>query len=169
MDIQLTKKDASKQPPARSRADFFARGGILAAGLICLLLLAWGHLGLDALLFPPAPTVAQQTVVTGPYTVALQLPAGQLTARGPNTVVLHLQDQAGHAINNASLRVTPEMTTMPMTVPAAVAWGKAMGSICSIPPLAWPEIGGSTSPSPRLGSQRCSFLPGRRALELTPA
>ena len=68
MDIQLTKKDASKQPPARSRADFFARGGILAAGLICLLLLAWGHLGLGALLFPPAPTQAQQTVVAGPYT-----------------------------------------------------------------------------------------------------
>ena len=42
-------------------------------------------------------------------------------------MVLHLQDQAGHAINGASLRVTPEMTTMPMTVPAADGLGQGNG------------------------------------------
>ena len=127
MDIRLTPKAQPKRQTTRSRADLFARGGILAAGLTCLLLLAWGHLGLGALLFPPAATGAQQTVVTGPYSIALQLPDGQLTARGPNTVTLQLHDQAGHSIDGASIQVTPEMTTMPMTVPAAQVQAQGNG------------------------------------------
>jgi len=117
VELHLRQKAAAKHLPTRARADYFARGGILAAGLACLLLLAWGHLGLGALLFPPAPTVAQQTVVAGPYRVTLRLESGQPTARGPNTLVLSLQDQAGHSITGASLRVTPVMTTMPMNAP----------------------------------------------------
>jgi hypothetical protein len=90
VNLQRTQTAAAKRLPARSRADVLARGGILAAGLACLLLLAWGHLGLGALLFPPAPTVAQQTAVAGPYRVTLRLESGQPTARGPNTLVLGL-------------------------------------------------------------------------------
>ncbi len=126
MDIPLRRKAAPAPKPARTRADYLAGGGILAAGLICLLLLAWGHLGLGAWLFPPAPGVAQQTAAAGPYRVTLLLTSGQLSARGPNTLTLRLQDQAGHAITNASLRVTPAMTTMPMNVPAVD--GQAQGA-----------------------------------------
>lgn len=126
MDIPLARKAVPLPKPARTRTDYLAGGGILAAGLICLLLLAWGHLGLGAWLFPPAPSVAQQTATSGPYHVTLQLTGGQLTAGGPNTLTLHLQDQAGHAINDASLHVTPEMTTMPMNVPAVD--GQAQGA-----------------------------------------
>ena len=127
MRLPLTQKSAAKPPPAHSRGDYLAKGGILAAGLVCLLLLAWGHLGLGALLVPPAPTVAQQTVTAGPYTVTLQLQSGQLKARGPNTIVLRLQDQAGHPVNGASLHVTPEMTTMPMAGPDAAGLAQSAG------------------------------------------
>jgi hypothetical protein len=127
VDLRLTEKAAAQQPQARSRADYLARGGILAAGLVCLLLLAWGHLGLGALLVPPAPTVAQQTALAGPYQVTLWLQSGQLTARGPNTLVLTLQDQAGQPINGASLRVTPEMTSMPMAAPDAAGLTRGAG------------------------------------------
>ncbi len=123
MDIQLRHNSVAK----RGRADALARGGILAAGLLCLLLLAWGHLGLGALLFPPAPNEALQETTAGPYHVALRLPSGQLTARGPNTLVLLLRDQAGHTINDASLRVTPEMTAMPMHVPDAEGLAQGEG------------------------------------------
>ncbi|HLW03812.1 MAG TPA: FixH family protein [Ktedonobacterales bacterium] len=126
MRLRLTETAASTSQPARKRGDYLAKGGILAAGLICLLLLAWGHLGLGAWLVPPAPTVAQQTAQAGPYSVALQLSSGQLKARGPNTLTLRLRDQAGHPVNGASLRVTPEMTTMPMAAPEAT--GQAQGT-----------------------------------------
>lgn len=118
MDRPLARKAAPTLEPAHSRADYLAGGSILAAGLICLLLLAWGHLGLGAWLFPPAPSGHQQTAAAGPYRVTLQLTSGQLTARGPNTLTLRLQDQVGQDINGASLHVTPTMTTMPMNVPA---------------------------------------------------
>lgn len=127
MELHLRQKAAAKPLPARSRADALARGGILASGLVCLLLLAWGHLGLGALLFPPAPTVAQQSAVAGPYRVTLRLESGQPTARGPNTMVLRLQDQAGQPITGASLRVAPVMTTMPMTAPDAEGLAQGAG------------------------------------------
>ena len=128
MDRPLARTAAPMPRPARTRADYLAGGGILAAGLLCLLLLAWGHLGLGAWLFPPAPGVAQQTAAAGPYRVALQLTSGQLTARGPNTLTLRLQDQAGQAINGASLHVTPAMTTMPMNVPAVDGLARGAGA-----------------------------------------
>jgi hypothetical protein len=128
MDIQLTHHITPTPKPARTRADYLAGGGILAAGLVCLLLLAWGHLGLGAWLFPPAPSVAQQTAAAGPYRVTLQLTSGQLTARGPNTLTLRLRDQSGQAINGASLHVTPDMTTMPMSVPAVEGQARGAGT-----------------------------------------
>ncbi len=126
MRLSLSEKADSTESAARRRTDFLAKGGILAAGLVCLLLLAWVHLGLGALLAPPAPTVAQQTQATGPYHVTLQLTSGQLTAGGPNTVILNLRDQAGQPIDNASLRVTPEMISMPMAAPEVE--GQAQGA-----------------------------------------
>jgi hypothetical protein len=150
--------------PVRSRADYLAKGGILAAGLLCLLLLAWGHLGLGALLFPPAPTVAQQTAVAGPYRVTLQLTSGQLTARGPNTLVLLLQDQVGHAIDGASLRVTPEMTTMPMSVPEVEGLAQGAGQYMLHPIFGmagdWRLV--VTIAAPGQPGARVSFLVGVR-------
>jgi hypothetical protein len=79
-----------------------------------LFLLAWGHLGLGSLLMPPAPTPSRQVAVAGPYRVALVLASGQLTARGPNTLVLVLDDRSGRPVAGASLHIQPWMTTMPM-------------------------------------------------------
>ncbi len=164
MDAPLAHNATLSRPPARSRADLFARGGILAAGLLCLLLLAWGHLGLGVWLFPPTPTQAQQTVTAGPYRATLQLTSGQLTARGPNTLTLHLQDQAGHAITDASLRVTPEMTTMPMTAPdvAGQAQGGGQYSIHPIFGMAGDWRLNVTIAAPGRPGARVSFLVGVR-------
>ncbi len=127
MRLRLSEPAASTQQPARKRADALAKGGILAAGLICLLLLAWGHLGLGALIVPPAPTVAQQTAQAGPFQVTLALSSGQLTADGPNTVTLRLSDQTGQPISgDIALRVSPEMTSMPMAAPDME--GQALGA-----------------------------------------
>ena len=127
MSLYHAQKVAPSSFKVHSGGDLLARGGIVAAGLLCLLLLAWGHLGLGAWLFPPAPTVPQQQATVGPYQVTLALDSGQLTASGPNTISLRLQDRAGQAINGASLHVVSEMTTMPMTAPAVDALANGAG------------------------------------------
>jgi hypothetical protein len=98
---------------------------IVGSGVLCFLLLAWGHLGLGAWLFPPAPTVPQQSVVAGPYQVVLSLDSGQLTVGDSNRIALRLQDQRGHAVTNATVQIAPEMTSMPMTTPTVGAAAQA--------------------------------------------
>jgi hypothetical protein len=92
--------------------DRIARGVILAGGLLVLLLMAWGHFGLGALLAPPAANAPLQTVSAGAYRVALR--AGALTARGPNTLAFTVSDRAGHPLPHTAVRVEPWMTAMAM-------------------------------------------------------
>ncbi len=47
------------------RQAHLAHGVILGSGLLVLALLAWVHLGLGALLFPPAPGPARQVATAG--------------------------------------------------------------------------------------------------------
>jgi hypothetical protein len=121
---------ASRTP---SRAERFLPHFIVASGVLCFLLLAWGHLGLGAWLFPPAPTVAHQTALAGPYQVVLSLDSGQLMVGGANTVSVRVQDQRGQAVTGASLQMQPEMTTMPMTTPAVTAQAQAAGQYLARP------------------------------------
>lgn len=106
---------------------------IVASGVLCFVLLAWGHLGLGAWLFPPAPTVAQQTAAAGPYQVALFLDSGQLIVGSANSVSLRLQDQHGHAVTDATVQIAPEMTSMPMTTPTVGATAQAAGHYLARP------------------------------------
>ncbi|HEY7781889.1 MAG TPA: FixH family protein [Ktedonobacterales bacterium] len=115
--------------------DLAARGVILAGGVLVLVLMLWGHFGLGAFFVPPARTQVHQVAVAGPYRVALALPSGQLTARGPNTVAFVLEDRAGHVIPGASLRVEPWMTTMPMSARPVVATSRADGQVVVHPIL----------------------------------
>ena len=98
---------------------------IIGSGLICFALLAWVHLGVGALLMPPAPTAQQQVTTAGPYHVTLIADSGQLTARGPNTLSFELRDQSGKPVSNAVIQAQPVMTTMAMESPALVV--KAAG------------------------------------------
>lgn len=108
------------RPAGRSvAADRIARYGILGSGILCLLLLAWGHLGLGALIVPPAPTAAHQTATAGAYQVTLRLDSGQLTAGRHNTVSFEVRDRAGRPVTASDIHVQPIMTTMAMDAPAA--------------------------------------------------
>src|SRR5690348_10703186 len=99
------------RPAGRSvTSDRIARYGILGSGMLCLSLLAWGHLGLGALIVPPAPTVAFQTATTGAYHVTLRLDSGQLTAGRHNTISLEVRDRAGGPVTASAIRVQPVMT-----------------------------------------------------------
>jgi nitrogen fixation protein FixH len=102
-------------------------------GVLCFALLAWGHLGLGALLIPPAPTAAQQTVVAGPYHVVLALDSGQLTVKGPNAISFRVQEQSGQMVKNASVQVALEMTTMPMSAPTVSAHPQSTGQYLAQP------------------------------------
>lgn len=102
---------------AETRIDRIVRAGIVGSGVLCFVLLAWGHLGLGALLFPPAATAPQQLTEAGPYRVTFQSDSGQLTVRGPNTVSFILRDQAGKPITTAAVHVRATMSTMAMDAP----------------------------------------------------
>jgi hypothetical protein len=132
--------------------------------LLCLLLLAWGHLGLGAWLVPPAPTVAQQQMVAGPYTLTLRLESGQLTARGPNNVLVRLQDHAGHPITGARLHVALEMTSMPMHAPDVEGLAQGAGQYLIHPVFAmagdWRLV--VTISAPGQSTTRASFPVGVR-------
>src|SRR6185312_14601238 len=121
--------------PSRAH-DRLAHGLILGAGALCFLLLAWGHLGLGALVFPPPHTVARQVASAGPLKVALTLGSGQLTAAGPNTVNFTITDQAGRAITDATATAHPMMATMAMEAPSVVASPNALGSYTAHPRFA---------------------------------
>lgn len=123
-----TIPDTSQAPPRQRRQDRIARGLILAAGALCFALLAWGHLGLGALLIPPPRTAARQVERAGRLTVALTLDSGQLTPAGPNRVRFTLSDANGHAIFGAAVVAHPQMVTMAMEAPSVVATPGAPGS-----------------------------------------
>jgi len=118
MPVMLKKKETKTPFVRTSRSDRIAALLIGGMGLVVLSLLAWGHLGLGALIFPPAATAAHQTTSTGAYHVTFNATSGQLTAHGPNAVLLVVTDTAGKAITGATIHVQPEMTTMNMANPS---------------------------------------------------
>lgn len=120
----------------RAAHDRLARGLILGAGALCFLLLAWGHLGLGALLIPPPRTAPHQVMSAGPLQVALALDSGQLTAAGPNTVSFTITDSAGHAITGATATAHPEMQTMAMDAPSVIATPDTTGRYLAHPRFA---------------------------------
>lgn len=128
--------------PARSVAAPFSasekvmRAVILAGGLFVLALLAWGHLGLGALLVPPAATVSPQVVSAGPASVTFRLVSRVLTPTGQNSVAFTLRDAQGAPITNATVRVQPVMTTMAMANPAYTATATGAGQYVIHPKFA---------------------------------
>ncbi len=100
-----------------AKSDRIARIGIFGMAAIVFFLLAWGHLGLGALVFPPAATAAQQVTTAGAYHVTFTAASGQLTTTGSNAITFTLHDAAGHAIDGATVQVQPVMTTMAMPNP----------------------------------------------------
>lgn len=106
-------------------ADRLFRAVIVGVGVICLALLAWGHLGLGAWIMPPAPSAPEQQAVAGAYHVLLRADSGQLTAHGPNTVSFVVSDASGHPVTNATVLVAPAMTSMAMAAPSVSAAGSA--------------------------------------------
>lgn len=105
---------------AASSADRVAKVGIVGSGILCFLLLAWGHLGLGAWLFPPAATASQQVAQAGPFQVTFQSDSGQLTAGGPNTISFLVRDKSSQPIPGATIHLQAKMTTMAMDAPPIV-------------------------------------------------
>jgi YtkA-like len=103
------------------RQDYLARGIILGSGLLVLALLAWVHLGLGALLFPPAPGPARQVATAGSLQVTLLADSGEMLVGDHNTISLAVNDAAGKAITGANVTVAADMLEMPMPVPTVDA------------------------------------------------
>lgn len=103
------------------RQGLVARGVILGSGLLVLALLAWVHLGVGALLFPPAPDPARQMATAGSFQVTLQADSGEMLVGEHNTVSLVVNDTVRHAVTGATVTIAADMLTMPMPVPTVVA------------------------------------------------
>jgi hypothetical protein len=113
--------------------DHLMRGIILGGGVLVLALLAWGHLGLGAWLFPPVPSALQQTARAGAYRVTLDAVSGQMTADGPNTITFTLHNAAGQPVAGASVRVELAMATMAMAAPTITAQPQGNGAYAAHP------------------------------------
>jgi hypothetical protein len=108
-------------------SDRIMQGLIAGSGASVLLLLAWVHLGLGALLFAPAATPPRMLAASGPYVVTLVADSGQFVTGDGNLVSLCVQDRAGHPVAGVTARVHADMTTMPMPVPDANAAAQGDG------------------------------------------
>jgi hypothetical protein len=104
-----------------ARQTNIARGVIVSSALLVLALLVWTHVGLGALLFPPAPGPARQLASAGPYQVTMRADSGAMLVGDHNTLSLLVSDAAHHTVSTASVMVSAEMLTMPMPVPAVPA------------------------------------------------
>jgi YtkA-like len=93
------------------------RGVFAGAGLLVLGMLAWGHLGLGALIFPPANAASVQTAMAGPYQVSFARPASGFTVGKDNTSLITIRGSNGAQLEGAQVSVRQEMTTMAMSVP----------------------------------------------------
>ncbi|HEX8982856.1 MAG TPA: FixH family protein [Ktedonobacterales bacterium] len=137
MSVTSPTPHAIGDTPVRTAAqDRVARRLILAAGALCFVLLAWGHLGLGALLFPPAQTAAQQVVTSGPLNISMALDSGQLKAAGTNALTFTITDHAGHAIKDATITAHPIMRTMAMDAPSVSATPDGSGHYIARPKFA---------------------------------
>ena len=159
--VRTGPQGGTRRLPRRDRLAF---AGIYGAAALCFVLLAWGHLGLGALLFPPKATAAQQTARAGDVTVALRVETPRLTAGGSNTLTLTLRDAAGRALAGAAVVVQPEMIGMEMDTPAVQASASGGGVYGAHPKFAmagdWRLV---VTVTPRGGASRqASFLIGVR-------
>jgi hypothetical protein len=114
VSLNCARRASPRRAPPGGRADRLVAASIVGAGIVCLSLLAWGHLGLGTRLFPPAATAPQQVAVAGPYRVTFLAASGQFTMAGPNTAAFTLRDQSGRAVSGVTLHLLPTMTTMAM-------------------------------------------------------
>ena len=119
----------SVQAPTRlsTGMDRFVRGVFVGAGLLTLGLLAWGHLGLGALLFPPTNSPSVQMALAGPYQVSFARPASGFVAGKDNTALITIRGGNGAELEGTQVSVRQEMTTMVMSVPAATVTPQGHG------------------------------------------
>jgi hypothetical protein len=103
------------------------RGVFLGAGLFVLGMLVWGHLGLGALLFPPANAPAVQTAMAGPYRVSFARPMAGFVVGKDNAALIALSGSNGAQPEGAQVNVRQEMATMAMSVPPATITAKGNG------------------------------------------
>lgn len=103
------------------------QGVIIGSGLAVMLLLAWVHLGLGALLFAPNASPSQLVAVAGPYVVTLYTDSGPLVLGDDNAVSFDVRDRTGQPVAEASLHVHADMTAMAMPVPDVTATAKSGG------------------------------------------
>lgn len=127
MQLRTTRSVAAVGTQRTRRGDRAMRLLIIGSGLSVLLLLAWVHLGLGALLFPPSATPPQMAAASGPYVVTLFADSGQLVTGDGNVVSLDIRDHAGHPLESAVVRVHADMTTMAMPVPDVSAVARGSG------------------------------------------
>ena len=114
---------ASRMRPS-VRQGYIGRGVILGSGLLVLALLAWVHLGVGALLFPPAPDATQQVANAGSLRVVLRVESGEMVVGQHNTISLVVSNAARHPVTGATVTVDAEKLAMPMPVPTVSAvWG----------------------------------------------
>jgi hypothetical protein len=100
-----------------------AHGVIIGSGLLTLALLAWVHLGIGALLFPPTPGPARQVANAGAFQVTLLADSGEMLVGEHNTISLLVRDADQRAVNDAWVTVAADMLTMPMPAPdVAATW-----------------------------------------------
>jgi hypothetical protein len=71
MQLQVTWPLISPLMRRIRQGDRIMQGLIVGGGVSVLLMLAWAHLGLSALIFPPATTPARMVAVSGPYSITL--------------------------------------------------------------------------------------------------
>lgn len=119
----------SAQTPAHASPgiDRLMRSIFVGTGLLVLGLLAWGHLGLGALLFPPANAASVQTKMAGPYQVSFARPASGFTAGKDNTALITIRGSNGAELERTEVSVRQEMTTMAMSVPPTTVTAQGNG------------------------------------------
>lgn len=127
-----TKVSATAQTEPAPWVDRLMRIVIFGGGALVLALLAWGHLGLGALIHPPAPTALQQTAQAGPYAITFIAPS-QMSARSTNVATFTLHSATGAPLANTTVKVQLTMLDMPMSAPDAVAIPQGDGSYLAHP------------------------------------
>jgi len=103
------------------------RSVFVGAGLLVLGMLAWGHLGLGALLFPPANAASVQTAMAGPYQISFARPASGFVAGQDNTALITIRGSNSAELERTEVSVRQEMSTMAMSAPPTTVTAKGNG------------------------------------------
>jgi hypothetical protein len=126
----LAMRQTETEPPRW--VDRTMRVVIFGGGALVLALLLWAHLGLGALISPPAPTALQQTAQAGPYAVTFRTP-GQMSARNVNTAIFTLHNATDAPLTDAQVRLSFTMVDMQMYSPDVTATLQDDGSYTAHP------------------------------------